>query len=444
MKEAGKFSFLAAGIIFLACVLCPGEVCADVAVKIVIANPSEEETQTVPVHYELPPGLERRDILDPAGLNVEYDMEKSMYYVYGSLELEPKEVRTLKIIIRDVWTIPQEKIRDLYGILDNKINSLKGTVDEKTLKLIEEGLRGRLGAIERYQEDAADDIEKRMRMYSSNAERLQRIRKEIFLLDKVKEIQTGQTEPEDTLVLIIEGENILDEKVDVPLKYYLPREIIPQYIEDAGGFEVRHDPGRDRFYLFREEAFDPHETKRFHVKIKNVWIIPEDRINAYVEEASALNERFADTAVAEVAEILFNTIKETADLIIESQQKAESVKGYISAFRINKIRLQAIEDDLEKLRNLEKDIKLEEEKAKEAKRSLVDVLQEMDVLSKIKELSDRLFKEKLTAGIIWKIILIIVAFVIILSSVFYVIWITIVKKEEKRDMKKVESGSGGT
>jgi hypothetical protein len=423
------------GVLSLACVFLSGHIArADVAVKIVIANPSDDKTQAIPVSYELPPGLEKGDILDAGGMQVDYNVSRSSFFVTGDVELKPKETRTLKVVIRDIWNIPEEDIVKMSEMLNNKSETLKTPENSEIVDLVSDGLREKLDAILQYQQDNAGNIQKRMEMFTTNRERFKLIKSDIFSLENLVREEKAEDVPKDVLTLVIEARNIANKELTIPVKFYLPREIIPQHIEDAGGLEMRHDPTRDVFYLFAEEVFGPEETKRFYVKVKDVWTIPEDELNGYVAEAIELNEGFKNTVDEEVADSLLESIRTNTRAIIDSQSGAESVKDHVAAFRANEKRLRSIKDDLEKLRTL----KPPGVSSDAGKGKIKNILRQMEVFSKVKALSDKLFKEKMTTAKVWGIVLLVVVFAILLTIIFYVIWIINLKKEEGRKYDKVK------
>ena len=236
--------------------------------------------------------------------------------------------------------------------------------------------------------------------------------------------------------LVIEAENTLDQKMEVPIKYYLPQEIIPDYIVEKADFDLKFDPSKNQFFLEKNESFEPNEKKKFNIVIKNIWIISEELINNYLKEAGDLNEKLQKGAYAQIASSIFNEIKRNAAQIVDSQRKSESIMEYISNFKGNQICLENIKDDLDKLRNLTKEQKKEEELAKN---KIKNVLRDINVLEKLKRFSDTLLKGKLSSIGVWKIILFIISFVIILTTFFYTVWFINLKKEEKRQIKKVDT-----
>lgn len=93
--------------------------------KIVTANPSSLKKQRVPIKVYLPEEVKPADILDLGGLNLEFDSEKSLYYVYrDDVVLDAKQIRAFDVEIQDVWLIGQ---RDLDGTNERIDRLLKVT-----------------------------------------------------------------------------------------------------------------------------------------------------------------------------------------------------------------------------------------------------------------------------------------------------------------------------
>jgi len=66
-------------------------------------NPSETIKQNVPIRYNLPREVRKEDIIDPGGMNVDYDAKAGCFYVSKDVELEAKGTATFQIIIQDKW-----------------------------------------------------------------------------------------------------------------------------------------------------------------------------------------------------------------------------------------------------------------------------------------------------------------------------------------------------
>lgn len=414
---------------------------ADVGVNIVIANPSDDIGQDVKVRYDLPPGLGRDDILETGELSVEYDLAGSVYVLTGTIFLNPKETRTVRVTIRDIWNIPQERFRFIENMLDEQAGIMEATVDKSLIEPVVSEMRYRIEEVEEYQRDNQDDIQKRMEMYPSNLEKLRRVEERIFSLPELIKADENRDGDDMSVSLFIEATNPSDEGRTLPVKYDLPREIIPQHVEESGGMEIKHDVARNIFYLHTEPWFEPKETKRFSIRLKNVWMISEGEVQGYVKEASELFDWFEDREEVQTAGVLFESIKNKAAQIIETQSSAESLRDRVAAFRENEMRLRKIKEDLERLKLLKlriTDAEFQTPKASDATAESVREMLEEEIFKAIRELSERLFREKLTASTVWRIVMLVVSFAAVLSAVFYAIWAIRVKKDDERGYEKIE------
>jgi len=86
---------------------------ANIVVRALIVNPSEEEDRSVPFKSYLPKEIKPENIVDHGELEVTFDPAEGAYYVHRLYTLEPKETIHVEVELEDVWQIPQEEI-DLY------------------------------------------------------------------------------------------------------------------------------------------------------------------------------------------------------------------------------------------------------------------------------------------------------------------------------------------
>jgi hypothetical protein len=403
----------------------------NISVNIVIANPSQSDKQSMPVKHMLPADISKNDIIDHGALSIDYDLSTSSYYVYGNFMLEPGETRTLKVIISDVWKIPEKEIVNMKNILERKVAVVENPEHKRSAELVANTLKTRLDSILEYQRNNAGDIEARMRMHSINMARFQEIKKNIFSLDASKDQASEESESALYATLMIEATNVSDVSSNVPVKYYLPKELLPEYIEDAAGFDVKYDPALDQFYLFQDLLFAPNQVRLFTITFKNVWVISEQIVTKLVEEASEINAELAKTTFAEEAQALFDIIKEKSEIIIESQKNATNIKDYIAAYRSNQQRLKEIEDYIEKMRALLDTVK------SQSKTMIERMMEDVGLFRAFRVLADKIFQQNVKPEFIWKIIMSIVIFVLALTAFFYGIWTIKLRKEEKKKYKKV-------
>jgi hypothetical protein len=79
--------------------------------RIMVVNPSKMKAQTVQIKKYLPEEVKPKDIMDLGDLALEYDSEKSIYYVYRTdLELQPGQAQAFEVEVEDIWTIPETEL----------------------------------------------------------------------------------------------------------------------------------------------------------------------------------------------------------------------------------------------------------------------------------------------------------------------------------------------
>ena len=82
-----------------------------VKMRVLVVNPSATKTQIKTIKNYLPKETTLKNILDNGGLDVDYDQEQGLFYVFkNNVELAPSETKTFEVILDDVWQIPAEKI----------------------------------------------------------------------------------------------------------------------------------------------------------------------------------------------------------------------------------------------------------------------------------------------------------------------------------------------
>lgn len=92
----------------------------NVKLSVVAQNPSETESQGIPVRYYLAEDAKVNDIIDSGGLDVGFDFEKSLYYVYkDNVLLQPGEKRAFEVALRNKWYIDKLYLFTLNVHADN-------------------------------------------------------------------------------------------------------------------------------------------------------------------------------------------------------------------------------------------------------------------------------------------------------------------------------------
>ncbi|MBI5150393.1 MAG: GGDEF domain-containing protein [Candidatus Omnitrophica bacterium] len=90
----------------------------NITLTIGVENPSLIESQTLPVRYYLSEEIKSSDVLNAGGLDVGFDFEKSVYYVYkDNVVLEPAEKKKFQVVLRNKW------VMDKYYLLTLKAHA---------------------------------------------------------------------------------------------------------------------------------------------------------------------------------------------------------------------------------------------------------------------------------------------------------------------------------
>lgn len=222
-------------------------------------------------------------------------------------------------------------------------------------------------------------------------------------------LSLGQEGPpgEDNMELSVVAVNPSKTKTqDVPIKMYLPQEVTPADIVDSAGLEVEFDPDKSIYYLYKEGVtLKPAETKTFNVEIRDVWIIPQDQLDALREQTAFVLGRLEGSEFYESAQKLAETIYNSLDIVARTQSdQTVSRRRHIGVYR----------DNLDIIKQVKENIALMEKKL-----TLPQALPVPEVLEQPKMKTDA--PTKTTT---WMIIFIIMTFMGMLAGVFFFTWRT--------------------
>jgi len=455
-----------------------------VKLKMTVANPSASEIKTVPVKTYLPKGITPEDITDKGKFQIGYDFDKSLYYAYQEVKLNPNESLTLELSMQDIWNIPIDEINSLKEHTQKVVNSLKNAVSYSQAKILEESIISRLDKITEIQASADANIEEKIANYGANNDILKEVKKDISVLDDLAmeigvpgEIEAaglmGETVSSTEPVKIkytdldiktlgsvkfrIALSNPSDKEAAIPLKYYLPVEVKPEYIVDKGGLDVGYDYQKDIHYVYKDTlTLAAREKKEFIVEVKNIWIIPQQQIDVLRAQTARLMGILGESEYKLAAKSLADKIISFLDNIMNVQNKTDvSVERHIGDFRENLKKFEEAKKDIAKLEKLavqtggSAGVTLagnEEPQAVSHKSQLKGSAGSGITRGAkgIELVSKSIFRGKapdVTTS--WKIIWIIIGFLAVVSFLFFILWWTQIKvgagkkhEEVKQDEKK--------
>ncbi len=388
---------------------------AELTINILAVN-GTDKTKEKEINFPLPAELSIDDVLDSAGLKLDYNVNEGSYFVKGHVELTPKETKTFKIRINDIWQIDNQKIEEIKTQIDLSLARIKDTEYYDTGVVRKDSLLQRIDYIIEEQERYADDVEKRIDRFRVYAGELDEIRKNSLSV-KYWRSRPPSVEDGNVITLVLEVENSSETKTQtVKKKHYLPTEVKPEHLVGVEGFEVKYDAIEGKSYLIREEELKPKEVKKYKIGIIDIWNIPQVDIENLKDRTRKVYKLLEKTKYVDSAGYLVGNIKKNLEKIESSQSQEKEIKEHISSFRLNTKRFNLAKNDVEALEDLLDAVKEDLERSK-----LKNVLKRVRSLRDIIDIAKSIFK-KPELNTAWKIILGIMVFVGLFTAIHFTIW----------------------
>lgn len=146
-----------------------------------------------------------------------------------------------------------------------------------------------------------------------------------------------------------------DKTQAVPVRIDLPAEVAPKDILDKGSLEVEFDEDRGIYYVTNKTKIElaPKETRVFEVIVKDLWFVPEKKINDLRSYTGVLMKRLEKTEYADTAKQAADSIYSRLDLIV-LEQADDSIgrKVRIGNYRRHTAMLDEIREDLSRMEKL--------------------------------------------------------------------------------------------
>jgi len=396
-------------------------------INLIAVNGSEDAKQT-PVKYYLPTELKPEDVVNSGDLKINFDVDKSQYYVSGDFTLQPKESKTFKIEVKDVWKIDPDSIDVIKEQLDKNLNSLKNSPSYDSALILRNAMVDKLDYIVKRQEQFSTDVGRRIEEYRSNLETFNVIKQNALNLEYLQSA-TVDAEKEGVVKMVLEVANPdPDNSKKITQKHYLPAEIRSMDILDAQGFDVRYDEEKKQSFLAKEEEFAPGEKKRYVILLKNTWYFPKpdiDSLQTRTKNAIDGIVKFKEGQPYEKsARFLADKILATLNEITTSQSIKRDVKDGIGVYRVNKVRYQDADQALKELERLLAIVSAQRLKRLEDldKNKVTNILQKIQALRGISALSKVLLGTRPKVTTTWRIIWGTLIFVAFFTSIHFFTW----------------------
>lgn len=391
---------------------------ADIIINVLAVNGAAEKRET-PIRFVLPADVQAKDIVDNDGLLIEYDVNEGAYVAQGLVSLDPKASKTFRIKVSDIWKITPQEVEAIKAEITeayDKLGKVGGDVNSEALK---QDLLDRLDFVIAQQSTGADSVEKRIDSFRIYRDRLSDIKREALSVDYWRSDPKEKARAQRLVRMVIEIQNPADmPKRVVEEKQYLPVEVKPEYVLRNENFQVKFDAEKQKPYLYKEEEYEPGQTRRYEIGIKDVWFI-EDRQTAYFNQrATYANDFLKESRFEKTAQFLFERCLDKIKVIADSQARNLEIMEHISAFRRNTKIFEEARKDVEDLEKLVAIYREELEKTK-----VQNVLQKVRALNDVSQVSDAIFKKKPTMNKSWQMFGWVVLFVGIYTVIHFAIWI---------------------
>lgn len=419
-SRAIKFLLFATAIIW-GVLACSWLYAANITINLVAVNPSATEEKETPVTYYLPKEIDSQDILNPGGLNVDYDIDRGSYVLRGSVKLKPKESKTIKVEVKDIWRIAPEEVEILKKQIEENLALLQGTPYYESGQALRDQMFKKMDFVLAQQVNYSENVERRIEEYHAYIDDINQIRKNAFSIDYLKATPAPITDSK-TVKFIIEVKNpSKDETKKITQKHYLPKEVRSEHVLDSKGFDVRFDDLKKQSYLSKNEEFKPGETKKYEITIKDIWHIPEDSVETLRQRAQVAYDGVKDSDFSNSAGFLFDTITDRLSRVMSSQSVKQDMQRYIGTFRMNEDHMRDAEEDVAKLETMLAAVKAK--KLEEFEKSKVkNVLQKLQALRGIMAISQAVFGKKPSMNTTWKVIWGILIFVAFFTAIHFFTW----------------------
>lgn len=385
--------------------LCPSLSAEQVSAKVVFNNPSEIEDKEGAIRSYLPEEIKKMHIIDAAGLDIEYDSTRALFYLCQRMKLKPGEVREFKITINDVWRLSQEEIQFSKKELDKRLHSFEGTEDYELAEFYYNKLSAELNEISVMEAEPCKDILKRIEIFRLNKERLKTIRNNVILSKDFRD----EAEIEKSLIdfprsfkfnIVMKNTSEKTPKKET-VTYYLPQGIQASYIADLQGFELKYDPEKLQYYVVKNIELQPGEEAKFFIKVHDRWIIPDQKLTNYDTEAKDIVEFLDTTEFKEPSLFLYKEIQRYIIEIKELQSQTMTIKDKVAAFHINSKKEEAIRHNISELKRMS------------------DIMRQRQKSNRIEEILQKLTPDEVMT---WRIIYGTIVFLLALSFFTYILW----------------------
>jgi hypothetical protein len=196
-KTFGKIAIALLAFFVLSLIALEKAEAENLVFRFITVNPSATKTQDVQIKKYLPEEVTPEAIVDSGDLELEYDTDKSLYYVYNnSVTLTPKEIRTFEVEIKDIWTIPEEDLSSIAKRTKSMLAHFENTQYYSQGRMIANEVSLRLDEIRTSQVDETASRQQHIGIYRDNLVTLKGVKEDLARMEKILVTIGGPPAPE--------------------------------------------------------------------------------------------------------------------------------------------------------------------------------------------------------------------------------------------------------
>lgn len=372
-RSSGLFLILVCAWFFL-----PGNSSSAAIVKLRIraGNPSSNQVDRVEIRANLPERIGTNEIISLGGLDLGYDIKASTYYVFKEVELGARETRDFTVELKDVWVIPEGELELLGDRARELAELLKGRAEFEEAEGLQKEAAEALVRIKEVQDSnrigAGLPVSQHITAFESNILALERVQEAVGSLENMvlgsgqdpgelvgtvkdipppdRDVQLDADQYKTALYRIKVTNPSEKEGKKIPLVRELPAEITLEDVLDAGGLDLKSDPGTGITYVYTNGLeLAAGESRTFVVRIRDKWNINFVRIERLRQMGSNILSRISDQERMESIENAVAAINDKLELI-ESEATPQTLNSdYVAFFREQADRIDLLEAQINRI-----------------------------------------------------------------------------------------------
>jgi hypothetical protein len=347
---------------------------AKLVVKIQAANKSDIP-RTVEIRSDLPARITKADIIDLAGLNLNYDVKSDIYYVEDTIELPAHKIKVFNVVMKDIWQVDPKELDRYRQRGESLASMLAGSKVAPEVNREFESIRTKLDEIAKRQKTkkitAVPPIE-HIQAYELNRKELADVRLSIGRMENLAMsvgVNPGDRLIGDDIAASLPrpdahipdkfGEAVMKVTVRNPsdahliktdVRANLPNEVAVADVIDPGGLGVRYDSKEKVAYVYKYGvSLKPKESITYKVLLRDKWNINGERMKYMQEKVDDLRQQC--TGRKSIKAVINTLDKVSADLnaVMKEHGPKELSPAYIAFYRRQTDKLNAIERELNRI-----------------------------------------------------------------------------------------------